>query len=89
MLLCLVVGVACLGYSSYAYFTDNSSNYIKRKQDMPVPLKVFQAQVGINHAFAYVVMPCLAASFLVVGFSIWDYRRKSKQANLNDYTLET
>ncbi|HEY3761589.1 MAG TPA: hypothetical protein VGN23_07570 [Verrucomicrobiae bacterium] len=74
MLLCLFMGVIFLGFTlrtflKHQLLTDTEYN-------KPVPFEAYRSLLHGLRAVTYWVFPCIGIGYLVVGYAIWDYRRK-------------
>jgi Na+-driven multidrug efflux pump len=83
MIICFAVGFFYIGTVLFIYL----NNLFQWDGNKPVPIEVFRTLLRALRISTYMVWPTMGATFLLVGFRIWDYRRKRdaiKQGEKND-----
>ena len=70
---CLFVGLATFVFILRAYLKDE---LLTDTQSKPASVDVYDSLFVVAHILTYWLLPCLAAGYLLVGYTIWNYRRK-------------
>ena len=70
--LCLLLGVMTITFSLYTYL----EHTFQKDWDKPMPVDVIQPLLDSVRALVYVLLPTFGVGWFVVGYAIWDYRRK-------------
>jgi uncharacterized membrane protein YjgN (DUF898 family) len=70
---CLIVGLATFAFILRTYL---KHELLTDTQSTPAPVDVYDSLFVVAHMFVYWFCPCVAAGYLLVGYVIWNYRRK-------------
>lgn len=80
LIFCLFMGLFIIGDVLYLYLNHDFSNL----WDKPLPINVYKPIIKASLVLTCVVLPSLGVGFLLVGYGIWDYRRKRGPINQHD-----
>ena len=72
LITCLLTGTLAFAFSLHIYFRHD----LRKDFDKPMPVEVIQPLLDANRAYVYVVLPAFGVICFLVGYAIWDYRRK-------------
>jgi hypothetical protein len=85
MIFCLFMAILFLGAVLGLYLKHDLSNI----RDRELPVNTYKLYIKAYLVAVCGLMPCAGVGFLLVGYKIWDYRRKRGEIKQDDITNKT
>ena len=80
LIFCVFMGLLVLGFVLVVYL----KHFLEQDWNKPVPVDVFQSFIQGTRVVVYTALPAVGAGYILVGYRIWNYRRKRNSVKEND-----